>query len=124
MKNNKNFNYFLDKLINNAKGIVLSPKKESDLTDNFNKISEDELAIMAEFIHSTVQTMVIQHKLNSVLENSAKEKDNDLQKPKSRKLGFCTSDDDDSKSNEIGTEKDKKISRPTKKKESKVNNEN
>lgn len=124
MKNNKNFNYFLDKLINNAKGIVLSPKKESDLTDNFNKISEDELAIMAEFIHSTVQTMVIQHKLNSVLENSAKEKDNDLQKPKSRKLGFCTSDDDDSKANEIGTEKDKKISRPTKKKESKVNNEN
>src|SRR5690554_5377115 len=124
MKNNKNFNYFLDKLINNAKGIVLSPKKESDLTDNFNKISEDELAIMAEFIHSTVQTMVIQHKLNSVLENSAKEKDNDLQKPKSRKLGFCTSDDDDSKANEIGTEKDKKISRTTKKKESKVNNEN
>lgn len=124
MKNNKNFNYFLDKLINNAKGIVLSPKKESDLTDNFNKISEDELAIMAEFIHSTVQTMVIQHKLNSVLENSAKEKDNDLQKPKSRKLGFCTSDDDDSEADEIGTEKDKKISRPTKKKESKANNEN
>lgn len=124
MKNNKNFNYFLDKLINNTKGIVLSPKKESDLTDNFNKISEDELAIMAEFIHSTVQTMVIQHKLNSVLENSAKEKDNDLQKPKSRKLGFCTNDD-----NEVAEETEKevkknKISRPTKKKESKVNNEN
>lgn len=124
MKNNKNFNYFLDKLINNTKGIVLSPKKESDLTDNFNKISEDELAIMAEFIHSTVQTMVIQHKLNSVLENSAKEEGDDLQKPKLRKLGFCTSDDDDSKANEIGTEKDIKISRTTKKKESKVNNEN
>lgn len=124
MKNNKNFNYFLDKLINNAKGIVLSPKKESDLTDNFNKISEDELAIMAEFIHSTVQTMVIQHKLNNVLENSAKEKDDGLQKPKLRKLGFCTSDDDDSEADEIGTEKDKKVSRPTKKKESKVNNEN
>lgn len=123
MKNNKNFNHFLDKLINNAKGVVLSPKKESDLTDSFNKISEDELAIMAEFIHSTVQTMVIQHKLNSVLENSVKEED-DLQKPKSRKLGFCTSDADDSGADEIGTEKDKKISRTTKKKESKVNNEN
>lgn len=124
MKNNKNFNYFLDKLINNAKGIVLSPKKESDLTDNFNKISEDELAIMAEFIHSTVQTMVIQHKLNSVLENSAKEKDDDFQKPKSRKLGFCTNDD-----NEVAEETEKevkknKISPLTKKKESKVNNEN
>ncbi|MFA5557638.1 MAG: hypothetical protein WDA29_11150 [Flavobacteriaceae bacterium] len=124
MKNNKNFNHFLDKLINNAKGIVLSPKKESDLLENFNKISEDELAIMAEFIHSTVQTMVIQHKLNNVLENSAKEEDDDLQKPKSRKLGFCTSDADDSGADEIGTEKDKKISRTTKKKESKVNNEN
>lgn len=124
MKNNKNFNHFLDKLINNAKGVVLSPKKESDLADSFNKISEDELAIMAEFIHSTVQTMVIQHKLNSVLENSAKEEDDDLQKPKSRKLGFCTSDDNEVVEETEAEVKKNKISPPTKKKESKVNNEN
>lgn len=123
MKNNKNFNHFLNKLINNAKGVVLSPKKESDLADSFNKISEDELAIMAEFIHSTVQTMVIQHKLNSVLENSAKE-DDDLQKPKSRKLGFCTSDDSEVVEETEAEVKKNKISPPTKKKESKVNNEN